>query len=139
LTQRLRPDPLYVAARAAWRGSAKSKSQTLARYRFALCFENSVLKGWMTEKLFDCFFVGTVPVYWGAPDTLDWVPAESFIDMRQFADFAELRAFLKALTVADEQRYRDAARAYLESPRFDAFRRHTFAELVARIVHADAG
>jgi hypothetical protein len=93
----------------------------------------------MTEKLFDCFFVGTVPVYWGPPDTLDWVPPECFIDMRQFASFDELRAFLKALSATDEQRYREAARAYLESPRFDAFRRRTFAELIARIVRADAG
>jgi hypothetical protein len=139
LKQRLLPDPVYVAAKAAWRGSAKSKSQTLARYRFALCFENSVLKGWMTEKLFDCFFVGTVPVYWGPPDTLDWVPAECFIDMRQFASFDELRAFLKALTPGQERRYREAARDHLASARFDPFRRRTFAERIAAIVGADAG
>jgi len=137
--QRVMPDPVYVAAQRAWRGAAKSKSQTVARYRFALCFENSVLKGWMTEKLFDCFFAGTVPIYWGAPDVLDWVPAECFIDMQRFASFDELRAFLKAITPEQERRYRDAARAYLESARFDPFRRRTFAELMARIVHADSG
>jgi hypothetical protein len=136
--QRLLPDPLYVAAQAAWRGASRSKSQTLAQYRFALCFENSVLKGWMTEKLFDCFFAGTVPIYWGAPNVLDWVPAECFIDMRRFSDFAQLREFLKSLSDADEQQYRDAARAYLESARFDPFRRRGFAELIAGIVRADA-
>jgi hypothetical protein len=136
--QRLLPDPVYVAAKAAWRGSAKSKSQTLARYRFALCFENSVLKGWMTEKLFDCFFVGTVPVYWGPPDTLDWVPPECFIDMRQFASFDELRAFLKSVTPEQERRYREAARDHLASARFDPFRRRAFADKIAAIVSADA-
>ena len=137
--QRLRPDPLYVAAVRAWRGAAPSKSKTLAQYRFALCFENSVLKGWMTEKLFDCFFAGTVPVYWGAPDVLDWVPAECFIDMRKFKDFAELRAFLHALSSADEQRYRKAARDYLASDRFKPFRLQTFVDLLAGIVTADTG
>jgi len=135
--QRIAPDPAYVAAKAAWRGSAKSKSQTVARYRFALCFEYSLLNGWITEKLFDCFFAGTVPVYWGAPDVLDWVPAECFIDMRQFADFAELRAFLKSLSPGDERRYRDAARAYLESPRFDPFRRRAFADIIAGLIETD--
>src|SRR5262249_31644674 len=90
LRQRLWPNPLYASAARASRGSVASKSATLGRYRFALCFENSILKGWITEKLFDCFFAGTVPVYWGAPDVGDWVPAECFIDMRQFKDFADL-------------------------------------------------
>ena len=54
--------------RASWRGPARSKSETLGRYTFALCFENMVLKGWITEKIFDCFYSGTVPIYLGAPD-----------------------------------------------------------------------
>lgn len=137
--QRVRPDPLYTAMAAASRGPARSKSQTLGQYRFAICFENSVLKGWMTEKLFDCFFAGTVPVYWGAPDVTDWVPAECFIDMRRFRDFAELRAFLHALTPDDEQRYRDAARAYLATDRFAPFRIEAFVDRIAAIVAADGG
>ncbi|HEX7979298.1 MAG TPA: glycosyltransferase family 10 [Gemmatimonadaceae bacterium] len=139
MRQRLLPDPVYAAASAAWRGAAPSKSQTMSQYRFALCFENSVLKGWMTEKLFDCFFVGTIPIYWGAPDVLEWVPAECFIDMRQFRDLAELRAFLHALTPAEEQRYRDAARAFLESERFDPFRIRAWVELHDRIVRDAIG
>ena len=136
--QRHWPDPVFQAVAAASRGPAQSKSDTISRYRFAICFENSILRGWMTEKLFDCFFVGTVPVYWGAPDVLQWVPAECFIDMRQFRDFAELRSFLHALTPADETRYREAARDYLASSQFDPFRRGTFAERLGQIAEDDA-
>jgi alpha(1,3/1,4) fucosyltransferase len=139
LGQRLWPNPLYAAAARLTRGSAPSKSATLAQYRFALCFENSVLRGWLTEKLFDCFFAGTVPVYLGTPDVLDWVPADCFIDMRQFTDFAELRAFLHALPLQRLQQYREAARAYLASDRFKPFRLEAFADLVASIVADDAG
>ncbi len=137
--QRVWPDPLYAAMAAASRGPARSKSATLAQYRFALCFENSILKGWMTEKLFDCFFAGTVPVYWGAPDVLDWVPAECFIDMRQFRDLAELRRFLHAVTPDQERGYREAARAYLASDRFTPFRVEAFVNLIERMVLTDAG
>lgn len=139
LRQRIAPNALYVAAGAAHRGIAASKADTLGRYRFALCFENMEIKGWMTEKIFDCFFAGTVPVYWGATDVTDWVPREAFIDMRDFRDFAELRAFLHALSPTDVQGYRDAARAYVESPAFDPFRRSTFVELFRRLVREDAG
>jgi hypothetical protein len=139
IKQRIRPDPLYVSAAAASRGPAVSKSETFAQYRFAICFENSILRGWITEKLFDCFFAGTIPIYWGAPDILDWVPAECFIDMRQFEDFADLRAFLHAMTPAQERCYRDAARAFLASDRFTPFRIATWVDLHARIVAADTG
>jgi hypothetical protein len=92
----------------------------------------------MTEKLFDCFFAGTVPVYWGSPDVTDWVPPECFIDMRRFEGFDDLRRYLHALTPVQEDGYREAARAYLASPRFDPFRRATFAELIAGVVTAGA-
>ena len=73
--ERLRPptDPLRVAARAAWRGPVASKAEVLGRYTFAICFENMVLEGWITEKIFDCFHAGTVPVYLGAPDVDRWI------------------------------------------------------------------
>ena len=137
--QRAWPNPLYVAAASASRGPSLSKSATFSQYRFALCFENSVLKGWMTEKMFDCFFAGTIPVYWGAPDVLDWVPAECFVDMRQFRDFDELRLFLRSITPSEEQGYREAAREYLASDRFTPFRLQTWVDRFARIVSQDTG
>jgi hypothetical protein len=83
--QRVRPDRRLVAARRAWRGLAPTKAETLGGYTFALCFENMILKGWITEKIFDCFFAGAVPIYWGAPEIGEVIPPECFIDMRHFA------------------------------------------------------
>jgi hypothetical protein len=139
LKQRVAPNPLYAAAAAASRGVAKSKSETLGRYTFALCFENMRIKGWMTEKIFDCFFAGTVPVYWGATDVTDWVPPEAFIDMRAFRDYAELRSFLRSLARRDIERYRDTARAYIESAAFDPFRKRAFVDVFRRLVRQDTG
>jgi alpha(1,3/1,4) fucosyltransferase len=137
--QRIRPNPLLQAAQRAYRGVADSKSETLARYKFALCFENSILKGWITEKLFDCFFAGTVPIYWGAPDITERVPANCFIDMRRFSGYQELREFLKSLSEKHIQEYKVNARAFLRSPEFYPFTKAAFAELFARVVEEDAG
>lgn len=137
--QRLVPDPRYAAAAAAARGPVPSKCETLARYRFALCFENSTIAGWVTEKLFDCLFAGTVPVYWGPAGVAEWVPPECYVDMRRFAGFADLRAFLHALTPRQIAEYREAGRAFLASPRFDPFRLRAWTELHARIVLEEAG
>lgn len=136
--QRVRPHPLYAAAAAASRGPVLSKLGTLAEYRFAICFENMILRGWITEKLFDCLCAGTVPVYWGAPDVAEWVDPACFIDMRAFAGLTELRQFLHALSPAEVARYREAGRDYLGSAQFDRFRRRAWVDLFRAIVREDA-
>lgn len=139
--ERMRPpsDPLRVASRAAWRGPVTSKVEVLGRYTFAICFENMVLEGWITEKIFDCFLAGTVPVYLGAPDIERWVPTECFIDMRRFDGYDELRAYLRQLSPAAVEAYRQAARDYLRSDSFRPFTKEAFADLLARIVRRDTG
>ena len=42
LWRRYVPDPQLAAARRAWQGTARHKSETLSHYTFALCFENSI-------------------------------------------------------------------------------------------------
>jgi hypothetical protein len=49
-----------------------------------------------------------------------------------------LRKFLKSLSDRDIERYRRAARDFLESPAFKPFTRQAFAEIFGRIVDEDA-
>lgn len=137
--QKVRPNPLLTAARKVYRGRAGSKSETLGNYTFALCFENMILKGWMTEKLFDCFFTGTIPIYWGAPDVTDYVPEDCFIDMRQFASYDALRTYLKSLGPQEIATYKEKARDYLASEKYQPFTKEAFAQIFHRIVEEDTG
>jgi hypothetical protein len=132
-------DPLLVAAKRAYRGPAASKEDVLSRYLFAICFENMVLGGWVTEKIFDCLRAGTVPVYLGAPDIERWVWPECFIDVRRFTGYDELRDFLHALSPAEIETYREAGREYFASDEFRPFTKHAFAEIFEQIVREDAG
>jgi hypothetical protein len=122
-----------------WRGAAKHKYETLSGYTFTICYENMALAGWLNENIFDCFLVGTVPVFLGPPDITDYVPAECFIDKRQFPTYGELRAFLKSRTPKDVQRYREAARAYLTSDQYKPFRKESFVDIFVRAVEEDVG
>ena len=45
--------------------NVKNKIEWLKSYKFNLCFENSSQPGYLTEKLFDAFMSGCVPIYWG--------------------------------------------------------------------------
>lgn len=137
--QKIKPDPLLQAARRVYRGKAESKSDTLGNYTFAICFENSILKGWITEKIFDCFFAGTIPVYLGAPDIEDYIPQDCFIDMRKFPDYASLHKYLKSLTLAEIDGFRLRAREFLASSQFEPFTKRAYANLYRRILQEDAG
>ena len=136
---RVHPDPGLVAARRVYRGVAASKSETVGQYTFALCFENMILKGWITEKIFDCFYSGTVPVYWGDPEIEKTIPTSCYVDMRQFSGYPDLRAFLKSRTSDQIQAYREAARAYLKSPQARPFTKNALVDIFRRIVKEDTG
>lgn len=141
LRQRWQPlssSPLLKAARRVYHGPALSKAEVLGQYTFAICFENMKLHGWVTEKIFDCFFAGTIPVYWGAPDIEEYVPTECFIDMRQFAGYDDLRRFLLSLGPREIRDYRERAREYLRSSLFRPSTKKAFVETFARIIAEDA-
>jgi hypothetical protein len=132
-------DPLLAAARRAWRGAVGSKIETFAGYTFAICFENMVMQGWVTEKIFDCLVAGTIPVYLGAPDIDDWVDSACFIDMRQFDGYDELRAYLLDLGPTEIEAMRAAGRDYIGSEMFRPFSKEAFADLFVELVSEDAG
>lgn len=75
-----------------------AKLATLARYRFTLAFENSIARDYVTEKFFEAFVAGSVPVYLGAPNVADFAPGDhSFVDVTSFAGPRELAEYLTGL------------------------------------------
>ena len=125
------------ALQKVYKGSVETKYPVLSNYNFAISFENCIMPGYITDRIFDCFFAGTVPVYWGAPDIEDYIPEECFIDMRDFKNYAELRQFLKSLTKSEIESYKENARKYLESEQFKPYTKEHFAEMFVDTVKKD--
>lgn len=102
-----------------YRGTVEKKLETLANYRFCICYENmKETEGYITEKIFDCFFARTVPIYWGAPNITDVIPADTYIDMTRFASVEEMYRFLKEMNEDEIAGYLERARAYIRSEQF---------------------
>ena len=137
--QRMRPVPALVAARKVYKGTIPSKLEALSQYTFSICFENVKLNGWITEKIFDCFAAGNIPVYLGPPDIEKHIAPECFIDMRRFANYKDLRQHLKSLSAQEIERYRENGRDFLSSTKFTPFTKLTFTERLARIVEEETG
>lgn len=101
-----------------YQGECDSKYEVLSRYQFCLCFENMAMKGYVTEKLFDCLYVGTIPVYWGAPDIAELIPSATYIDARQFSSWQEMWGVLQKMNEDEIHARREAGRDFLRSQSF---------------------
>lgn len=129
----LRPFPSY-------RGKVAHKRDVLTHTRFAICYENvRDLPGYITEKIFDCFFSGCVPVYWGASNITDHIPADCFIDRRQFRDTGEVYSFLKAMSEQEFCGYQQRIAAFLQSDAAHPFSSEFFAETIVTTIVQDIG
>jgi hypothetical protein len=111
---------LHAAAQQTYRGTVRDAASLLAGYRFALVFENTRFPGYVSERIFECFFARCIPIYSGAPDVAQDVPPAAFIDARQFASYADLVRFLRGTTEADAKRYLDAAHTFLASTTYES-------------------
>ena len=135
----VRKHPYEKLIKRVWRGAAPSKFITQSQYTFTICYENMELEGWLNENIFDCFRVGTIPIYLGPPDVTDYVPEDCFINRRRFKTYDDLRAFLHSLGPTEIRRYKENARDYLSSDRFKPFSTESFAQLFTRAVEEDTG
>lgn len=119
----------------SYRGTLKRKTETLVRYRFAICYENTfAYPGYITEKLFDCLKASCVPVYWGAPNITDVIPANCFVDRRNFASLDELYGFMVGMSDAEYSGYLEHISAFLAGPVSDRFRCEYFAAQVIDVL-----
>lgn len=98
-----------------YRGSCKSKFEVLSQYKFCLCFENMDMDGYITEKIFDCLYAGTIPLYLGAKDVADYVPNNVYIDCRRFVSWKDMWAFVKGMPDSSIQEMREAGRSFFNS------------------------
>ena len=115
----------------AWKGFIPGKWEVLKKYKFCFCYENMRNQnGYITEKIFDCFVGGCVPIYWGASNVTDFIPKECFIDRRDFSSDAHLHHALVNMTEATYEKYLEAIRRFLASPQAQLFSVEHFVKTV---------
>jgi hypothetical protein len=121
----------YLQIKKIYKGSCPSKLDIISKYKFYLCFENLRMEGYITEKIFDCFYAGTIPIYWGGEDIELWIPAKCFIDMRKFSNYEELSLYLKNISNSEVKNLKENGKLFLESEQskvyfniFDSLKTH---------------
>ena len=131
--------PEDVAENSCYRGpidgmhSDTSKIDVISQYKFYICFENTCIPGYITEKMMNCFTAGSVPVYLGAPNVTDYIPEGCFIDYRDFESNEEMYQFLCNITEEEYDIYLQNMREFIDSPKGKIFLRSSFDDLVLDI------
>ena len=75
------------------------KSSGMNDYMFHIAIENAKRPNYFADKIYDCFVVGAVPIYWGAPNIGDFFDEKGIL---QFNTPDELAKILQSLS---EEKY----------------------------------
>jgi alpha(1,3/1,4) fucosyltransferase len=115
------------AINPSYKGPISDKIDVIKNYRFSICYENCrEVKGYITEKIFDCFAAGNVPIYWGASNITDYIPKDCFIDRRDFASMEELYLFMKNRKKAQYEGYISRIRHFLTTDQAGLFSKEAY-------------
>lgn len=113
----------------------KDKYKILSQFKFCLCFENSAVTGYISEKIIECFKARVVPIYLGAPNIGDFINSKCFIDFRKFKNYKDLAQFLQNMSEKNYNKFIDAIEKYLNSQEFkNRWSSETFAKVFLEAV-----
>lgn len=119
-----------------WRGIPNiSKWDLCEQYRFVMSFENfKGSRGYISEKIFDAMFAGSVPVYLGDECIKNYVPEDAFVDARNYNNYTDLLKYLVACPEKEWLNMREAGQAFIRSDKFQPFKSDTFAIIATDIL-----
>jgi alpha(1,3/1,4) fucosyltransferase len=100
----------------------KDKIHVLRKYKFSIVIENSLgPDGWITEKIFHCFFSSTVPIYLGPENIKKYIPSKCFVNIRNFKKIEDAINFAKNMSDVQYQEYINNINEFLKSKKYQKF------------------
>jgi hypothetical protein len=119
----------------SYKGMVDNKKKVMEKYKFSICYENAKdIPGYITEKIFDSFFAGCVPIYWGANNIFEYVPKECFINKRDFKTYEELYRFIKNMSDDEYIKYLTNIENYLNSDKSFQFKSEGFVQTIVKTI-----
>ena len=88
----------------------------ISTYKFMICFENTSLPNYLTEKIVNAYYSGTIPIYWGCPNIGDYVNMDSILYLPQKYTQEERDKLIEKILFLDT--YPDAYKAMYEQSFF---------------------
>jgi alpha(1,3/1,4) fucosyltransferase len=109
----------------SWKGNidAKIKKQIINKYKFIFVLENSSeYNGYITDKIFETFLSGSVPVYLGSKNIDKFIPESCFINLKNFKNLNDLYFVLNSINEEEYNFYLKNIKDYLHSDKSKIFK-----------------
>lgn len=87
-------------------GPVKNKKQFLTSYKFSISIENSEGDGYLTEKIVDSFYSGTIPIFYGDYMLDEYINPKTYILIKGEKDIKEKIEYIKKID-NDDKIYKD--------------------------------
>jgi alpha(1,3/1,4) fucosyltransferase len=114
-----------------YKGAIDNKISCLKYYKFGIAYENiKDIPGYITEKIFNCFQAGCVPVYLGASNIALYIPKSCYIDRRDFDNDTALYEYMQGMTRAQYEQYIENIQKFLTSDQAQKFSSDHFVKTV---------
>lgn len=124
---------LFVSKHSSYKGRVDNKKTTLEKYKFAICYENARdISGYITEKIFDCFFAGCIPIYLGADNITKHIPKGCFIDKREFDTYESLYGYLSNMQDEEYLNYINNIEIFLNSEEVYKYSSEYFVQTIVK-------
>jgi len=128
----LRPKIFYPVK--TYKGSIQDKISVLKQYKYSICYDNAKnITGYITEKIFDSFITGTIPVYLGPPNIHNFIPQHCYIDKHKFKTYRSLYRYLRDLSPSEYNDYRNNIEKFLSYEDIYLFTNDFFVDQICRI------
>ena len=122
----------------SYRGEVSDKRTVMRRSKYAYCYENTQgPDNYITEKIFDSFLSGCVPVYWGADNVLDYIPEVCFIDRRAFKNTESVHHSLIDISPEEYTNYQLNIVQFLKSNKSEIFSTQYFVTTIVQHIVQD--
>ena len=123
----------------SYKSDTTNKFETLRNFKFSLCFENTkLMKGNISEKIFDCFQCGVIPLYWGAPDIANFIPKETFIWREDFETTEDMLLFVKKMSADEINSKIHSIDTFLRSEKMDLFWEDAYVNKIVKTIESIA-
>jgi len=83
-------------------GPVKNKKQFLTSYKFSISIENSEGDGYLTEKIVDSFYSGTIPIFYGDYMLDEYINPKTYILIKGEKDIKEKIEYIKKIDNDDK-------------------------------------
>lgn len=115
-----------------WGGAVADKRKVMSDYKYALVIENS--QEYMSEKLFDAFFAGCIPIYVGPLVSKYGIPKELVIQADP--DLESIRSAIESARSLDYEAWFRRVKSFLESEctRAKWSHQHVYQEIANRFL-----